>query len=116
MPYKSKRAPSSRGRREIPLQVLIREHGGVSGVSRKIIFRWKGTFNKGQIHNALIRQHPRLIPAPTQLGDLLEHLERRKWIACVAEDQRGKNYIVAPKPAQPIPVQKLRQLTFEYAL
>src|SRR6266850_4898874 len=99
MPKNLTLAPSSEGRREVPLEVLIRNYGGVAGVSRRIIFRWRGQFNRGQIRGALHRQHPKLIPARHQLDDLIAHLERRKWIRCIGKDKWGKNYVRAPRPA-----------------
>jgi len=71
-------------RREAAIATLIREHGGVAGAVRRIVFGWRGRFSCVQIRIALSRRYPLLVPNTYQVEDSLDDFERRRLIACVA--------------------------------
>ena len=78
------------------LEFLVFKLGGVAGAVRRIIYRWKGLFTASLIQTALVRKYPLLVPAPFQVQDTLEFMERCNRIQTVLCDSWERLYKLAP--------------------
>lgn len=62
---------------------LISKYGGICGAVRHIVFGFRGRFSSVQIHIALVRRWPLLVPNKYQVADCLENMEQQRLIVCV---------------------------------
>jgi len=79
------------------LEFLIFKRGGVAGAIKRIVNRWKGLFSSSAIRGALGLKYPLLDPAPYQVQDTPEWMERRNKIQCVLINAWEKLYQLAPQ-------------------
>ena len=77
---------------------FIRRLGGVSAVTRRIIFGWDGLFTWGDIYGTFCLRYPDIDPAANQIHDVIAHLERGGWIQCVLDDGNGRVFRRTNRP------------------
>ena len=83
-------------KRHRQLEFLVFKLGGVAGAVRRLIYKWKGLFSSSLIREALARKYPMLEPAPYQIHDILDWMERRNRIQCAICNAWEKLYKLAP--------------------
>lgn len=96
------------------LEFLVFRMGGVAGVTRRIVYRRKGLFTTNDIRSELATRYPRLVPATNQLEGVIEQMEKRGHIECVAWNQYEKTYKRShPRPFR-IHIRRGQQLKFDF--
>jgi hypothetical protein len=79
------------------LEFLVFKRGGVAGAIKRLVNRWNGLFSSSGLREALARKYPLLEPAPFQIQDTLEWMERRNKIICAMVNAWEKLYRRAPQ-------------------
>lgn len=53
------------------LETLIFKMGGFNGAVRRVIAHWERPFTVNQVKVAIVRRHPELLPADSQIEDIV---------------------------------------------
>jgi hypothetical protein len=106
-----KKVPRRRGP---SLETLIFKMGGFNGAVRRIIARCERPFTVNQIKVAIVRRHPELIPAQSQVEDILAELVRTRKLESTDEGSYRpvKHQVHYPKFIQARVSHRKHQLKF----
>jgi hypothetical protein len=72
-------APGGDGRR-IPSFKAFLKMGGVTGMVRRIVYRWNQPFTVNQLKVAFHHRHPELIPGDHQIEDIVALMAERRFL------------------------------------
>ena len=59
--------------------------GGVTGMVRRIVYRWQRPFTVNQLKVVFHRQHPELMPGDFQIDDIVAFMTERGYLVAMGD-------------------------------
>jgi hypothetical protein len=75
------------------IAIFVFKRGGVGGAVRRLVYGQKSIFTSVGIHGAFYRKYPHIEPAPFQIQDCLDALEKWRAIECLPCNSISKIYL-----------------------